>query len=227
MVKIYCVEDDENIRDLIVYALNNSGFNAIGFESSEDLYLDMDEPLPDLILLDIMLPGEDGLSILKKLRSKPNTKSIPIIMITAKTSEYDRVVGLDMGADDYIIKPFGVMELISRVKALLRRTNINKPTENIFTLRDITLTYDKRLVTIDGSIIQLTYKEFELLYYLLRNQNIVLTRENILGKIWGYDFQGETRTVDVHIGTLRQKLGKSGSLIQTIRNVGYKIGEIL
>lgn len=227
MIKIYCVEDDKNIRELIVYALKNSGFNAIGFKDSKDLYSSIDESLPDLILLDIMLPGEDGLSILKRLRSKSSTESIPIIMITAKTSEYDRVIGLDMGADDYIIKPFGVMELVSRVKALLRRVNKNKPIESIIKLKDITLNYDKRLVTVDGSIIQLTYKEFELLYYLLKNQNIVLTRENVLNKVWGYDFEGETRTVDVHIGTLRQKLGDSGSLIQTIRNVGYKIGEVL
>lgn len=227
MIKIYCVEDDENIRELIVYALKNSGFDVKGFEDSKGLYLGIDESLPDLILLDIMLPGEDGLSILKNLRSKASTESIPIIMITAKTSEYDKVMGLDMGADDYIVKPFGIMELISRVKALLRRVNKNTPIRNIISLKDITLNYDKRLVTVDGSIIQLTYKEFELLYYLLKNQNIVLTRENILNEIWGYDFEGETRTVDVHIGTLRQKLGQSGSLIQTIRNVGYKIGEIL
>lgn len=227
MIKIYCVEDEENIRELIVYALKNSGFDVKGFEDSKGLYLGIDESLPDLILLDIMLPGEDGLSILKNLRSKASTESIPIIMITAKTSEYDKVMGLDMGADDYIVKPFGIMELISRVKALLRRVNKNTPIRNIISLKDITLNYDKRLVTVDGSIIQLTYKEFELLYYLLKNQNIVLTRENILNEIWGYDFEGETRTVDVHIGTLRQKLGQSGSLIQTIRNVGYKIGEIL
>lgn len=226
MPNIYCVEDDKNIRELIVYALNNSDFNAIGFENAEQLYLAIDKSIPDLILLDIMLPGEDGLDILKQLKSQSITEYIPVIMITAKTSEYDKVIGLDMGADDYITKPFGVMELISRVKALLRRVNRDKST-NIISLNNITLNYDKRLVIVDDSPIQLTYKEFELLYYLLKNQNIVLSRDNILNAIWGFDFEGETRTVDVHIGVLRQKLGKSGQLIQTIRNVGYKIGGIL
>lgn len=226
MTKIYCVEDDENIRELIVYALKNSDFDAVGFEKAEDFYEELTKSKPDLILLDIMLPGEDGLSILRNLKSKSTTEAIPVIMITAKSSEYDKVIGLDMGADDYIVKPFGVMELISRVKAVLRRVNKNKPS-NAISFKNITLDYDKRLVTVDGSIIQLTYKEFELLYYLLKNQNIVLTRENVLNEVWGYDYEGETRTVDVHIGTLRQKLGKSGALIQTIRNVGYKIGEIL
>ncbi len=226
MPTIYCVEDDENIRELIVYALKNSNFDAVGFENAEEFYLALNKSVPDLVLLDIMLPGEDGLSILKKLKSQSATEYIPVMMITAKTSEYDKVIGLDMGADDYITKPFGVMELISRVKALLRRVNRNKPT-GIISLNNITLDYDKRLVTVDDSPIQLTYKEFELLYYLLKNQNIVLSRDNILNEIWGFDFEGETRTVDVHIGALRQKLGKSGQLIQTIRNVGYKIGEIL
>lgn len=226
MPTIYCVEDDENIRELIVYALKNSNFDAVGFENAEEFYLALNKSVPDLVLLDIMLPGEDGLSILKKLKSQSATEYIPVMMITAKTSEYDKVIGLDMGADDYITKPFGVMELISRVKALLRRVNRNKPT-GIISLNNITLDYDKRLVTVDDSLIQLTYKEFELLYYLLKNQNIVLSRDNILNEIWGFDFEGETRTVDVHIGALRQKLGKSGQLIQTIRNVGYKIGEIL
>ncbi len=226
MPTIYCVEDDENIRELIVYALKNSNFDAVGFENAEEFYLALNKYVPDLVLLDIMLPGEDGLSILKKLKSRSATEYIPVMMITAKTSEYDKVIGLDMGADDYITKPFGVMELISRVKALLRRVNRNKPT-GIISLNNITLDYDKRLVTVDDSPIQLTYKEFELLYYLLKNQNIVLSRDNILNEIWGFDFEGETRTVDVHIGALRQKLGKSGQLIQTIRNVGYKIGEIL
>lgn len=226
MPTIYCVEDDENIRELIVYALKNSNFDAVGFENAKEFYLALNKSVPDLVLLDIMLPGEDGLSILKKLKSQSATEYIPVMMITAKTSEYDKVIGLDMGADDYITKPFGVMELISRVKALLRRVNRNKPT-GIISLNNITLDYDKRLVTVDDSPIQLTYKEFELLYYLLKNQNIVLSRDNILNEIWGFDFEGETRTVDVHIGALRQKLGKSGQLIQTIRNVGYKIGEIL
>lgn len=226
MIKIYCVEDDENIRELIIYALKNNGFDAVGFERTEGFFKAINMSIPDLILLDIMLPGEDGLSILRKLRSNSSTESIPIIMITAKSSEYDRVIGLDMGADDYIVKPFSIMELISRIKALLRRVNKN-PSSNTIILKNITLDQSTRLVTVNNSIVQLTYKEFELLYYLLKNQNIVLTRENILNEVWGYDYEGETRTVDVHIGTLRQKLGQSGALIQTIRNVGYKIGEIL
>ncbi len=167
MPTIYCVEDDENIRELIVYALKNSNFDAVGFENAEEFYLALNKSVPDLVLLDIMLPGEDGLSILKKLKSQSATEYIPVMMITAKTSEYDKVIGLDMGADDYITKPFGVMELISRVKALLRRVNRNKPT-GIISLNNITLDYDKRLVTVDDSPIQLTYKEFELLYYLLK-----------------------------------------------------------
>lgn len=225
MARIYCVEDDENIRELIVYALKNNNYNAIGLESSQDLYSQIEVKLPDLLLLDIMLPEEDGLSILRKLRNQPSTKHIPIIMITAKTSEYDKVIGLDMGADDYITKPFGVMELISRVKALLRRSEFNNDT-NIFSIDNLRLDYEKRLVLVDNNPIQLTYKEFELLYYLLKNMGIVLSRDNILNEIWGFDFEGETRTVDVHIGTLRQKLGESGKIIKTVRNVGYKIGEI-
>ncbi|MBC8590393.1 response regulator transcription factor [Wansuia hejianensis] len=226
MTKIYCVEDDDNIRELIVYALNNSGFDAMGFENAANFYLELDKSTPDLILLDIMLPDEDGLSILKNIRQNPKTMSMPVIMLTAKSSEYDRVIGLDTGADDYIIKPFSVMELISRIKALLRRVNIGS-SNNIISFKNIVLNYDKRLVTVDNSVIYLTYKEFELLYYLLKNQNIVLSREKVLNEVWGYDFEGETRTVDVHIGTLRQKLGESGIFIQTIRNVGYKIGERL
>ena len=225
MAIIYCVEDDENIRELIVYALKGNGFNPIGFENSKDFYSQMEVNIPDLILLDIMLPEEDGLSILKKIRNNSSTKYIPVIMITAKTSEYDKVIGLDMGADDYISKPFGVMELISRVKAILRRSNINKGA-NTLTIDTINLDYEKHLVTVEDKHIQLTYKEFELLYYLLKNKDIVLSRDSLLNEIWGFDFEGETRTVDVHIGTLRQKLGKSGKLIQTIRNVGYKIGEL-
>ncbi len=225
MTRIYCVEDDDNIRELIVYALKNNNYAAMGFENSKDLYSQMEICTPDLVLLDIMLPGEDGLNILKKIRNQPTTKHIPVIMITAKTSEYDKVIGLDMGADDYISKPFGVMELIARVKALLRRTDIND-NKNILTIDKINLDYEKRIVLLDNIPIQLTYKEFELLYYLLKNKDIVLSRDNILSQIWGFDFQGETRTVDVHVATLRQKLGESGKLIQTIRNVGYKIGEL-
>lgn len=226
MPRIYCVEDDESIRELIVYALNSSGLEGYGFKDGEDFFMELDDSLPDLVLLDIMLPGDDGLTILGKLRKNHYTKDIPIIMITAKTTEYDKVKGLDMGADDYISKPFGVMELISRVKAVLRRTS-QMDVQDILTLNDISIDYDRRIVRINDEVVKLTYKEFELLYYLLKNQNIVLTREMIMNEVWGFDFEGETRTVDVHIGTLRQKLGESGKLIQTIRNVGYKVGEII
>ena len=226
MPKIYCVEDDESIRELIVYALNSSGNEGYGFENGVDFFLELNNSLPDLILLDIMLPGDDGLTILDKLRKNHHTKDIPVIMLTAKTTEYDKVIGLDMGADDYISKPFGVMELLSRIKAVLRRTS-QEDTQEILIFDDIVLDYDRRTVKINNEIVKLTYKEFELLYYLLKNHNIVLTREMIMNEVWGFDFEGETRTVDVHIGTLRQKLGESGKLIQTIRNVGYKVGEII
>ena len=226
MAQIYCVEDDESIRELIVYALNTSGYEGSGFESGEDFFFQLDKSLPDLILLDIMLPGDDGLTILNKLKKNHSTKDIPIIMLTAKTSEYDRVKGLDMGADDYISKPFGVMELISRVKAVLRRTG-QVSTSNVLTFEAIEMDYEKRNLRINNELVKLTYKEFELLYYLLKNENIVLTREMIMNEVWGFDFEGETRTVDVHIGTLRQKLGEAGKLIQTIRNVGYKVGDII
>lgn len=226
MSRIYCVEDDESIRELIVYALNSSGYKGSGFESGEDFYFQLEKSLPDLILLDIMLPGEDGLTILKKIKKNSNTKDIPVILLTAKTTEYDIVKGLEMGADDYISKPFGVMELMSRIKAVLRRINPSNPND-IISLDSITIDYEKRIVKIDDEVVKLTYKEFELIYYLLKNQNIVLTREMIMNEVWGFDFEGETRTVDVHIGTLRQKLGESGKLIQTIRNVGYKVGDIV
>ena len=226
MSKIYCVEDDESIRELIVYALNSSGYEGSGFERGEDFFLQLEKSLPDLILLDIMLPGDDGLTILKNIKKNISTKNIPVILLTAKTAEYDIVKGLDMGADDYIPKPFGVMELMSRVKAVLRRIGPSNSSD-VITLNSITIDYEKRIVKIEDEVIKLTYKEFELLYYLLKNQNIVLTREMIMNEVWGFDFEGETRTVDVHIGTLRQKLGESGKLIQTIRNVGYKVGDIV
>ena len=226
MSKIYCVEDDESIRQLIVYALKNNGFEAEGFENGDKFFSKVQSFMPNLILLDIMLPGEDGLKILEKLKANFTLKEIPVIMLTAKTSEFDKVKGLDMGADDYISKPFGVMELISRVKAVLRRTNTPSPS-NSLSFNGIFLDYEKRIITAEGRTIDLTYKEFELLYYLLKNQDIVLTREMLMNQIWGFDFEGGTRTVDVHIATLRQKLGGKGKLIQTIRNVGYKVGNIL
>lgn len=225
MSKVYCVEDDESIRQLIVYALKNDGFEAEGFEDGNKFLSKVHSLMPDLILLDIMLPGEDGLEILEKLKTDSTLKDIPVIMLTAKTSEFDKVKGLDMGADDYISKPFGVMELISRVKAVLRRTSIPSPS-NVLSIDDISMNYEERIITSEGKTINLTYKEFELLYFLLKNQDIVLTREMIMNQIWGFDFEGETRTVDVHIATLRQKLGEKGKLIQTIRNVGYKVGNI-
>lgn len=226
MVQIYCVEDDENIRDLLVYALKNNGFEAKGFNDAKVFFEQIEKALPNLILLDIMLPDIDGISILNMLKAESSTKDIPIILITAKSSEYDKVIGLDLGADDYIVKPFGIMETISRIKALLRRTNKDKAKDEIILrFEDIYLDYQKRVVKVEDKSINLTFKEFELLYYLLENKNIVLSRDIILNKIWDYDYIGETRTVDVHIRSLRQKLGKSGTLIQTIRNVGYKIGE--
>lgn len=225
MYRIYCVEDEENIRELIVYPLKSNGFDADGFEDGNEFAKALETSIPDLVLLDIMLPGEDGLQILERLRKNPKTKDIPVIIISAKTSEFDKVKGLDLGADDYITKPFGVMELISRVKALLRRTAAIAQSTAEINYKDIVLDYDKRTVMVKGKPVRLTYKEFELLYYLLSNPGIVLTRNNIMNHVWGYDFEGETRTVDVHIRSLRQKLGESGKVIKTVRNVGYKVGE--
>jgi two-component system alkaline phosphatase synthesis response regulator PhoP len=225
MEKIFIVEDDESIKELICYALNNSGFMSYGFEDANGLYKEMESTLPNLIVLDIMLPGDDGYEILYNIRSNNNTKNIPVIMLTAKNSEYDKIKGLDMGADDYITKPFGVMELISRINAVLRRsTKIEINNKNSLSIENIFLDSSKRIVLVDGKELSLTFKEFELLYYLMSNQDIVLTRDKLMNEIWGFDFEGESRTVDVHIRTLRQKLGKSSKLIQTVRNVGYKIG---
>lgn len=222
MQSIIVVEDDENVRELVIYALNNNGFKANGFENSKELYKELNNTLPDLIILDVMLPGDNGYEILKTIRKDNKTKEIPVIMLTAKDSEYDKVKGLDMGADDYISKPFGVMELISRVKAVLRRTIVIK--DDFISLGDISLNNSRRIVQVKGIEIDLTFKEFELLFYLMDNQDIVLTRDKLINEVWGYDFEGESRTIDVHIRTLRQKLGDSGKLIRTVRNVGYKIG---
>lgn len=221
---IYIVEDDKNIRELESYALQSSGYLVKSFENSSDFYNACKEQLPDLVLLDIMLPDEDGISILKNLRNQERTKDIPIIMVTAKTTELDKVKGLDAGADDYISKPFGVMELISRVKALLRRT---RQSDNIRVLSfgDIVLDDERHRVTVKGKDCELTFKEFELLKYLLHNQGIVLSRDRIMEQVWGFEFEGESRTVDMHIKTLRQKLGIGGKVIKTVRNVGYKIGD--
>lgn len=222
MQNIIVVEDDGNVRELVVYALNNNGFSAIGFETGDELYKELKISLPDLIILDIMLPGDNGYELLAKIRTSSRTKEIPVILLTAKNSEYDKVKGLDMGADDYISKPFGVMELISRIKAILRRTNITK--DDLISLGDISLNNSKRIVEVRNVEINLTFKEFELLFYLMDNKDIVLTRDKLINEVWGYDFEGESRTIDVHIRTLRQKLGDCGKLIQTVRNVGYKIG---
>lgn len=222
MSLVYCIEDDENIRELVIYALKNNGFEAEGFENGKSLF---EEPVPDLIILDIMLPGDDGYTILKKLKKNFKTSDTPVIMLTAKTSEFDKVKSLDMGADDYIEKPFGIMELISRVKAVLRRSKRSDSTSKKLIFNEITLDYDKYLVTVDGDKIKLTHKEFELLYYLIRNQRIVLSRDKIMNEVWGFDFEVESRTIDVHIRTLRLKLGDAGKYIHTIRNVGYKLGE--
>ena len=221
---IYCVEDERNIRELIVYTLETSGFEAKGFASGAEFFQDLALEKPELILLDIMLPGEDGLEILKKLKSSTNTKEIPVIIVTAKGAEYDKVLGLDSGADDYIAKPFGMMEFVARVKALLRRSKKVASNRKLGIGR-LELDVNKHVVTVDGEEVVLTLKEFQLLQYLLENVGIVLSRDQLLAHIWGYDFDGETRTVDVHIRTLRQKLGSCGELVETVRGVGYRIGE--
>lgn len=220
---IYCVEDEGNIRDLIVYALKNSDFDVEGFSSGEELFRAIDEKLPSLVLLDIMLPGEDGLTILKRIRDNPSTEDIPVIMLTAKSSELDKIVGLDIGADDYIVKPFSVLELVARVKAVLRRAR-PKEDDQLIAIDGVVIDKKKRTVLVEGEPVSLTYKEFELLYYLFRNKNIVLNREMIMAQVWGYDFEGESRTVDVHIASLRHKLKDKASLIETVRNIGYKVG---
>lgn len=221
---IYFVEDDSNIRDLVVYTLETTGYHARGFENGKEFWEALAIETPELILLDIMLPGEDGNVILKKLKSSSKNEDIPVIMVTAKGSEYDKVMGLDSGADDYITKPFGMMELISRVKAVLRR--VQKKTErneDIFSVGCLKVDVKSHVVLVNGENIVLTLKEFELLRILFKNAGIVLTRDQLLEDIWGYDFDGETRTVDVHVRTLRQKLGEAGEYIETVRGVGYKM----
>lgn len=220
MKTIYVVEDDANIREIEIFALKNSGYEAIGFECACDFLTCIQSQKPSLILLDIMLPDEDGIYVLKKLREQPDTQELPIILVTAKTTEIDKVKGLDMGADDYITKPFGVMELISRVKALLRRAQPKKE-EDALVIGDIVLSKGKRSCRVEGEEVELTYKEFELLSLLMQNVGIVLTRDALMEKIWGIDFLGESRTLDVHIKTLRKKLGDAGKHIKTVRNVGY------
>ena len=222
MALIYIVEDDQNIREIESFALKNSGYTIMDFECAKDFYHQLAEKVPDCILLDIMLPDEDGLEILKKVRSIPDTKKVPIMMITAKTTELDKVKGLDLGADDYIAKPFGIMELISRVKALLRRS-MNMGDEKFLSAGDIFLDGEKHMVYVKDEPVELTFKEYELLKLLIQNQGIVMSRDVIMERIWGIDFEGESRTLDVHIKTLRQKLKNAGALIKTVRNVGYMI----
>lgn len=220
-ITIYCVEDDPSVRDLMVYTLNLSGYKTQGFSSADTFWPALKASKPDLIILDVMLPGEDGLSILKHLRASSSTSEIPVIMATAKDSEYDTVIGLDLGADDYLSKPFGMMEMISRVKAVLRRAPSNKP--ELITNGIISIDEDKHIVCVEGKQVLLTLKEYQLLHILLTHPGRVFTRETLLSRVWGMDFAGETRTVDVHIGTLRTKLLQAGSLIKTVRGVGYKM----
>ena len=219
---IYIVEDDQNIREIERYALMNAGFATKEFEVAIDFYKELKDRTPDLILLDIMLPDEDGLEIVKKLRNNPRTSRIPVILVTAKTTELDKVKGLDIGADDYLTKPFGIMELISRVKALIRRSYQSEE-EIYLKLDEIALDVEKRTVRVAEEGIDLTYKEFELLKLLMLNAGIVLKRDVIMEEVWGFDFEGESRTLDMHIKTLRQKLGEQGYHIKTIRSVGYQM----
>lgn len=221
MDKIFCVEDDESIRDLILYALKSAGFEAEGFESAVEFESRLAGCVPSMALLDIMLPDKDGIKILKDIRANEATENMPVIMITAKGTELDKVKGLESGADDYITKPFGVMELISRIKAVLRRSGVKADT--VLEYDGIALNINSRTLTVDGADIEVTYKEFELLRLLMEQRGSAVERGVLLDRIWGYHFEGESRTLDVHIGSLRHKLGEKGALIKTIRNVGYKI----
>ncbi len=219
MALVYIVEDDRNIREIETFALRNTGYEVMGFECAKDFYKEMENRKPDIILLDIMLPDEDGLEIVRKLRAIAGTRGIPVIMVTAKASEIDKVKGLDMGADDYMTKPFGVMELISRVKALLRRSSAGE--EKSLHIGSVCLDIEKHSVTVDGVLCELTHKEYELLRLLMNRAGIVTSRDMILERVWGTDFEGESRTLDMHIKTLRRKLNGAGAMIKTIRNVGY------
>ena len=247
MANIWIVEDDEDIREIALYALRCANFEAMGFECGDSFFAMLENTAPpenkkttppDLVILDIMLPGgwsdashparpcnqDDGLAILKRIRQNPQYQTLPIMMLTAKSSEHDKVKGLDLGADDYLTKPFGVMELISRIKALLRRSTYTPVSQEFFSFQNIQMNHSHRTVTVDGAVISLTFKEYELLHYLLINTDIVLNRDKILEAVWGYDYEGESRTLDMHIKRLRQKLGDAGEYIKTIRNVGYKLG---
>ncbi len=220
MALIYIVEDDNNISEIESFALKNSGFHVEEFPDAKAFFERLSVKLPNLVLLDVMLPDEDGLSVVAKLRKRSDTRKLPVIMVTAKTTEIDKVKGLDLGADDYLAKPFGVMELISRVKALLRRSD-GMSEEKILSVGEISLDVERHMVKVAGESCELTYKEYELLKLLLANAGIVTSREVILDRVWGTDFEGESRTLDMHIKTLRQKLKESGQRIKTVRNVGY------
>ena len=220
---VYIVEDDNNISEIESFALKNSGYITEVFETGKIFFKHLQNKKPDIVLLDIMLPDMDGLEILKKMKNTPDYKKIPVILVTAKTTEIDKVKGLDLGADDYISKPFGIMELISRVKALLRRT-LNLEEEKVLSYESVVMDVEKRAVYVNNDAVELTYKEFELLKLLLQNSGIVLRREVIMDRVWGTEFEGESRTLDMHIKALRQKLGEGGAIIKTIRNVGYEIG---
>ena len=220
---IFCVEDDAGIRDLMIYTLNASGFRAVGFENAKEFYTALADTVPELIMLDIMLPGEDGISILKRLKADARTADIPVIMATAKGNEYDKVIGLDLGADDYLAKPFGMMEMASRVRAVLRRSGRAAEKQKLIRVGGLEMNLGEHIVTADGIRIQLTLKEFELLRTSMTNPGRAFTREQLLSSVWCEDFLGETRTVDVHVGTLRQKLGGCGKYIRTVRGVGYRL----
>ena len=221
-MKIWCVEDDASIRDIEIYTLNSTGFEARGFENGEDFFAALVQETPDLVILDVMLPGMDGVSILRKMKDSAATKRLPVIMATAKGMEYDKIQSLDLGADDYLVKPFGMMEMVSRVRAVLRRC---APLGEGSVLRagNLTVNLDERTVTANGNRVNLTFKEFELLKLFLSHPKMVFTRDQLLSNVWNIDYAGETRTVDVHIQTLRQKLGDCGRMIETVRNVGYRL----
>ena len=219
---IWCVEDDSSIRDIEVYALTSTGFEAMGFEDGDSFWNALQEATPELVVLDVMLPGKDGVTLLKMMKEHDRFRDIPVIMATAKGTEYDKIQSLDLGADDYLVKPFGIMEMVSRVKAVLRRCKPVKQT-NLLKISGLVLNPDEHTVEIDGERVILTYKEYELLHLFLSQPGIAFTREQLLSSVWNTEYMGETRTVDMHIRTLRQKLGNYGHIIETVRNVGYRL----
>ena len=219
---IWCVEDDPSIRDIMVYALTSTGFQATGFEDGISFWNALQTAKPDFVVLDVMLPGIDGVELLKRMKSSDAFRNIPVIMATAKGMEYDKIQSLDLGADDYLVKPFGIMEMISRIKAILRRYQVDEPQEQL-KREGVVMDLEQRIVTVDGQRVTLTYKEFELLHLFLSQPGIAFTREQLLSSVWNTEYMGETRTVDMHIRTLRQKLGNYGHIIETVRNVGYRL----